>query len=81
MSMGLLVSRKSDFDADFELSRIFPISDFRFTKNGQRLNLIAGFQMLHFFKGMRVFCLKYPFSHNTGSVGKTPNLGDLPIFY
>ena len=42
--------------------------------------IIAGFQMLQYFFGMRVFCLKYPFSHKKRFSGKkATDPRDLPI--
>ena len=72
---------KSDFDADFELSKKISSLIFRAQKMVKgRTYIIAGFQMLQFFLGMRVFCLKYPFSHKKWFSGKkAPNPRDLPI--
>ena len=51
------------------------------TKNGQRLNLYnCGVSDVAIFLGMRVFCLKYPFSHRKWFSGKkAPSPRDLPI--
>ena len=80
MSMGLLVSSRTSMRI---LSCRKKISSFIFRSQKMVKGwtyIIAGFQMLQFFLGMRVFCLKYPFSHRKWFSGKkAPNPRDLPI--
>lgn len=72
---------KSDFDTDFELSKNISSLIFCAQKMVKGWTyIIAGFQMLQYFFGMRVFCLKYPFSHKKRFSGKkATDPRDLPI--